>query len=159
MYCERCGSQIPVDARFCTGCGRAFEPVTARPSEGRVNRHVRLLAVLWLAMGGLRLFAAAAVYMVGHFVLWHVPIPFMPERFLGSIMTLVASFFLLKAILAFIVGWGILEYQAWARMFALVMGFLALLLPPVGTALGVYTLWVLLPEQSEREYRTLAQTA
>jgi hypothetical protein len=29
----------------------------------------------------------------------------------------------------------------------------------VGTALGVYTLWVLLPEQSEREYRALAQTA
>ena len=159
MFCERCGAQIPAEARFCTGCGRSFEAVSARPSEGRVNRHVRLLAVLWLAMGGLRLVAAATIYMLGQFVLVHVPVPFMPERFFGGIMTFAASFLLFKAILAFMAGWGLLEYQPWARMFALVMGFLALLLPPVGTALGVYTLWVLLPEQSERDYRALAQTA
>ena len=159
MYCERCGAQIPAEARFCSGCGRSFEAVSARPSDGRVNRHIRLLAILWLALGGLRIVAAAVVYFLGRFVLVQMPIPFMPERFLGGIMTFVASFLLLKAILALLVGWGLLEYQPWARMFALVMGFLALLLPPVGTALGVYTLWVLLPEQSEREFRALAQTA
>lgn len=159
MYCERCGAQIPGEARFCPGCGRSFEAVSARPSEGRVNRHVRLLAVLWLALGALRLVAAAAVYMVGQFILVRVPVPLMPERLIGGIMAFAASLFLFSAILAFVAGWGLLEYQPWARMFALVMGFLALLLPPVGTALGVYTLWVLLPEQSEREYRALAQTA
>ena len=110
-------------------------------------------------MGGLRLFAAAAVFMVGQFVFVRVPIPFLPERFLGGMMTLIASFLLFKAILAFVAGWGLLEVQPWARMYTLVLGFLALLLPPVGTALGVYTLWVLLPEQSEQEYRALAQTA
>ncbi|MBI1737795.1 MAG: zinc ribbon domain-containing protein [Acidobacteria bacterium] len=161
MYCERCGAQIQAEARFCSGCGRSFEPlpVLPRPSEGRVNRHVRLLAVLWMAMGALRLVAAASMYVLGHFVLVRIPIPLMPERFLGGLMAVVASFFLFKAILAFVAGWGLLEVQPWARMFTLVLGFLALLLPPVGTALGVYTLWVLLPEQSEREYRALAQTA
>ncbi len=159
MYCERCGAQIQQGARFCAGCGRSFEAVSARPSDGRVNRHVRLLAVLWLAMGALRLVAAAAIYAVGHIIFIRIPMPMMPERFLGGMMTLVASFFLFKAILAFVAGWGLLEYQPWARMFALVLGFLALLLPPVGTALGIYTLWVLLPEQSEREYRALAEVA
>ena len=159
MYCERCGAQIPGEARFCPGCGRSFEAVSARPSEGRVNRHVRLLAVLWLALGALRLVAAAAIYIVGQFVLVRVPVPLMPERLIGGIMGFAASLFLFSAILAFVAGWALLEYQPWARMFALVLGFLALLLPPVGTALGVYTLWVLLPEQSEREYRALAQTA
>jgi hypothetical protein len=159
MYCERCGAQILAESRFCSGCGRSFEPVLLRPSDGRVNRHVRLLAVLWMAMGGLRLFAAAAFYMMGHFIFVRIPMPFLPERFLGGIMTLVASFYLFKAILAFVAGWGLLEVQSWARMFTLVLGFLALLLPPVGTALGVYTLWVLLPEQSEQEYRALAQAA
>ncbi|MBI1749784.1 MAG: zinc ribbon domain-containing protein [Acidobacteria bacterium] len=159
MYCEHCGAQIPADARFCAGCGRSFQPGVARPSEGRVNRHLRLVGVLWLALGGLRLAGAAAVYLVGKLFLVHIPIPFMPERFLGGVMTFVASFLLLKAILAFVAGWGLLEHEAWARMLTLVLGFLALLAPPFGTALGVYTLWVLLPEQSEREYRTLAQTA
>jgi hypothetical protein len=159
MYCERCGAQIQAEARFCSGCGRSFEPVLLRPSEGRVNRHVRLLAVLWMAMGALRLVAAAGVYVLGNFIFVRLPIPFMPERFLGGLMTVVASFFLFKAILAFVAGWGLLEVQPWARTYTLVLGFLALLLPPVGTALGIYTLWVLLPEQSEREYRALAQTA
>ena len=159
MFCERCGAQTPEAARFFPGCGRSFEAVSARPSDGRVNRHIRLLGVLWLALGGLRIVAAAVVYTLGRFVLMNVPIPFVPERFLGGLMTFAASFLLLKAILALLVGWGLLEYQPWARMFALVMGFFALLLPPVGTALGVYTLWVLLPEQSEREFRALVQTA
>jgi hypothetical protein len=41
----------------------------------------------------------------------------------------------------------------------LVMGFLALLRIPLGTALGIYTLWVLLPSQSDEEYRALALAA
>jgi hypothetical protein len=120
---------------------------------------VRLLAVLWLALGALRLVAAAAVYVVGKFIIVRIPMPMMPEHLFGGILTMVASVLLLKAILAFVAGWGLLEYQPWARMYTLVLGFIALLLPPVGTALGIYTLWVLLPEQSEREYRALAQVA
>jgi hypothetical protein len=38
-----------------------------------------------------------------------------------------------------------------------VLGFLALLRFPLGTALGIYTLWVLLPEESSREYDHLSQ--
>jgi hypothetical protein len=39
------------------------------------------------------------------------------------------------------------------------MGFVALLNVPIGTALGIYTLWVLLPAQSDEEYKALAQAA
>src|SRR5216684_264832 len=49
--------------------------------------------------------------------------------------------------------------EEWARIVALVMGFIALLSVPIGTALGVYTLWVLLPRQSDDEYKALAQAA
>jgi hypothetical protein len=42
-------------------------------------------------------------------------------------------------------------------MLGVVIGFLALLRFPLGTALGIYTLWVLLPEESGREYDRLAQ--
>jgi hypothetical protein len=123
-----------------------------------VNRHLRLLAILWLAIGGLRLFAAAATYAVGKVFVVNLPIPFLHGRFLGGILAFAASLLLFKAILAFIAGWGLLEHEPWARVFTIVLGFLALLFPPFGTALGIYTLWVLLPEQSEREYRALAQT-
>ena len=39
------------------------------------------------------------------------------------------------------------------------LGFLALLRPPFGTALGIYTLWVLLPQQSAQEYEQLSSSS
>jgi hypothetical protein len=60
-------------------------------------------------------------------------------------------------VLHLVLAWGLLERESWARMLGLVLGFLALLRFPLGTALGIYTLWVLLPEESGREYDRLAQ--
>jgi len=59
----------------------------------------------------------------------------------------------------FFAGWGLLQRESWARTVALVVGFITLLSIPVGTALGVYTLWVLLPAQSDEEYQALALAA
>jgi len=40
-----------------------------------------------------------------------------------------------------------------------VLAFFALLNIPLGTALGIYTLWVLLPLESGQEYEQLARHA
>ena len=74
-------------------------------------------------------------------------------------MAMVGWLILAKAAMGFVAGWGLLQREDWARMFALVLGFIALLSVPIGTALGIYTLWVLLPSQSEGEYRALAAAA
>jgi hypothetical protein len=63
----------------------------------------------------------------------------------GILLALFAGVHLLLA-------WGLLERQPWARILGIVVGFLALIRFPFGTALGIYTLWVLLPESSGREY-------
>ena len=55
-----------------------------------------------------------------------------------------------------LVGWGLMKHQPWARIAGIVLGVLALFHPPFGTALGIYTLWVLLPESSQREYANMA---
>jgi hypothetical protein len=49
-----------------------------------------------------------------------------------------------------------MQREPWARVLALVLGFIALFNIPFGTAIGVYTLWVLLPAQSQQEYEALA---
>ena len=57
------------------------------------------------------------------------------------------------AVLGIIAGWGLLERRPWSRMLAVVLACLALLNLPLGTALGIYTLWVLLPAKAEYEFR------
>ena len=61
---------------------------------------------------------------------------------------------LAKAALGFVAGWGLLQRERWARILALVLAFISLFNVPFGTAVGVYTMWVLLPGDSEQEYET-----
>jgi hypothetical protein len=63
------------------------------------------------------------------------------------------------AVTGFLVGFGLLERRPWARSLAIVLAVIALLHPLLGTALGIYTLWVLLPAESEEEYRRTARPA
>ena len=72
---------------------------------------------------------------------------------------MVGIFLLGSAVLSVLAGWGLLERQPWARTLAIVLGCLSLIKVPFGTALGIYTMWVLLPAASEEEYRQLARVA
>ena len=53
-------------------------------------------------------------------------------------------------------GYALLTRQPWGRILAIVFGILALIHFPLGTALGIYTLWVLAPRASGDEYAALA---
>jgi uncharacterized membrane protein (DUF2068 family) len=77
--------------------------------------------------------------------------------FLRPLLSVIAILLLAKAALGFIAGWGLLQPESWARILALVLGFISLFTNiPFGTALGIYTMWVLLSSDSEREYEALA---
>lgn len=56
---------------------------------------------------------------------------------------LVACILLVLAAPGLIGGFGLLKHQSWARVLVLILGVLALFSFPVGTALGIYTIWVL----------------
>ena len=48
-----------------------------------------------------------------------------------------------------LVGVPLRQKKSWARLIALMLGSVDLLLLPYGTALGIYTLWVLLNEKGK----------
>jgi hypothetical protein len=48
-----------------------------------------------------------------------------------------------------VVGIPLRRHRSWARMTALMLGSVDLLLLPYGTALGIYTLWILLQEDGK----------
>jgi hypothetical protein len=45
-------------------------------------------------------------------------------------------------------GYGLLTRKFWGRVLAIVMGILGLINFPIGTAVGLYTLWVLLQDEA-----------
>jgi len=62
----------------------------------------------------------------------------------GAVGALVAGFLIVISLPGIIAGIGLLKYRPWARILAIIIGVLHLLSFPFGTALGVYTLYVLL---------------
>jgi hypothetical protein len=156
MYCDGCGAPVQAGQAFCNRCGKQFVgPVTARQSStGRVQRHVHLLGILWLAFSALNAIAGVALYIIANTL-------FAPgggtgaPAFLHPLLSVVGIFVLGKAALGFIAGWGLLQREPWARIVALVLGFISLFNIPFGTAIGVYTLWVLLPSQAEQDYEAM----
>jgi len=62
----------------------------------------------------------------------------------------VAIFLLVLAAPVIIGGWGLLNFRPWSRMLMIVLSVLHLIHIPLGTALGVYGLWVLFSDEGRR---------
>jgi len=163
MFCDQCGGQLQAGQLQCSRCGKAvLGPHLVR--RNRVQGHVRLLGILWIAYSTLHVLGAAFLLLIVRVVfsgLIHFPNGPSPEIFqpFRPFVTFIALLLFAKAAAGFIAGCGLLQQQEWARILTLVVGFLALLNVPIGTALGIYTLWVLLPAQSDSEYKTLSAVA
>jgi len=163
MFCDRCGTELQPGQRFCGSCGKPVGVAVVPPApSGRVARHLHLLAVLWFAASAINLIGAVAVFIVantlfGHSIRFENAWPM--QGFLQTLLSAVAGLLFLKAVAGFAAAWGLLERQPWARVLTLVLGFVSLIHIPFGTALGIYTIWVLLPAQADEEYRRLAQAA
>jgi len=135
-----------------------MEAIPLMPVHNRIGGNVRLLGILWLALSALRLIPGlflVALFRHGNFPFPPPEVPF----FVHGLIKAAGALMLGAAALGIIAGWGLLERQPWARMLAIVIGCFNLIDMPFGAALGVYTLWVLLPAKSEEEYRQIARAA
>jgi len=165
MFCDRCGAAVQPDQRFCGRCGKEFTEAIAmaRPFPNRVQEHTRLLGILWLALSALNAVFGIVLCILANTVFLHLQEmgapPDVPTAFLHSLFSAIGSIILVKAVAGFFAGWGLLRHELWARMLTIVLSFLALFNVPLGTALGIYSLWVLLPAESEREYEQAARSA
>src|SRR5271157_705883 len=163
MFCDQCGAQLQSGEPRCLRCGKTVLGLIEL-RRSRVREHIRLVGILWMAYSALYAVAGVGALIVaqvifgGAFHFHNGPSPEVAV-WLRPLMTCFGWLILAIACTGFFTGWGLLQRESWARTFALVAGFVALLRIPLGTALGIYTLWVLLPSQSDEEYKAMAQAA
>jgi hypothetical protein len=161
MFCDACGTQLQSNQQYCSGCGKAISgTIIGYPRRSRIQEHVRLLAILWFAFSAFEVVGGLVLMILANTLFIHIAEQAAanagsgasPLGFLHPLITVVSIFVLAKGAAGFLAGWGLLNREPWGRVLALVLGFLALIHVPFGTALGIYTLWVLLPADSEAEY-------
>jgi len=172
MNCSACGNPLSPDARFCPRCGgQTFfqqQPGSAYPQPpmayDRVSRNIQGLGILWLVYAGLRIFSGLFGVLIlhglfgNHFGNTDFNLGWSPfgSMWLASLWPMALFSLLTSVCCILLTGYALLTRQPWGRIFAIVFGILALIHLPLGTALGIYTLWVLAPSLSGDEYAALA---
>ena len=174
MYCSGCGQPIDPSQQFCLKCGRAVPrmvpsvPMTAASPAiwfyTRVHRHIQALSVLWIAYGVWNLFGwiLAMSFFTGffghYFGHWHHgPFGEFPFNQMPWFAPLITVIVIGRTILSVVTGIALSRRAPWARILAIVVAFLTIIKPISGTALAIYTLWVLLPGPSAQEYEQMAE--
>jgi len=155
MYCNFCGNALVPNQTACGKCGNV---VLGRSTVSRVEQHLRLLGILWMAYAVIHFVMGCILLIVSHTIFGprsNVDHP----AFLHPLLTGIAFFILTKAAVSLVTGFGLLERQSWGRPLAVVMAFIALFNVPFGTVLGIYTLWVLMSPRADIEYDQLAASA
>jgi hypothetical protein len=121
-----------------------------------MNRHVHLVGVLYVVWGGTTLLVSLSLLSLGIAAAAIGARGGTGEP--GETLTagLVAAAFFTLSVAGFVFGGAHLwigsrlrRFRDWARTFALVFAIVNLLIPPFGTALGVYALWALLHRASK----------
>ena len=112
-----------------------------------MEKHVTVLGILYIAFSLLGLLLAVIIFaaVVGGGLISGDSEAIAITAIVGPA---VASFFLLLSTPGLIGGIYLLKRRPWARILVLVLGFLNLIEIPIGTALGIYTIWVLLKDET-----------
>jgi hypothetical protein len=127
---------------------------------------VRALSLVWFVYAALSLLMGLAgltfahAFFSNHFGHWgHGPWSDGPPDWLGpAIMHFVWVAMVFRAGLALVAAWGLYERAQWGRIVAIVAAILSLIRFPFGTALGIWTLVVLLGYQNTTLYEQLSWT-
>ncbi len=168
MYCSACGQAVMPGQAFCPQCGR---PVTPAVPPGapvpnlayQVESYrgkIRALAIVWFVYAGLSmLFGLAGLTFARHFLSRGFgpmmdggnPLPW----FFPMILRFVWIALVARTALAIAAGWGLMENAQWGRIVAIIAAILSLIKFPFGTAMGIWTLVVLLGYRNATLYEQL----
>ena len=124
----------------------------------QMKEHVRILGIIHMVFGAIGILIALlffAIFGLGALGIAGAAAHEDPDALVAvPIIAAIGAFLLiliaLLSIPGIVAGYGLLNYWPWARILAIVLAAFNLLSVPIGTAIGVYGLWVLLNPETER---------
>lgn len=167
MFCSGCGNALAPGQAFCAQCGRpsaaVIPPIPGLQFQLQAYAgKIRILAIFWFIYAGIALltgFAGMAFlhsFFSGTFGPWMNNNGPLPPRFLGPfLLQFIWVFLIARVALAVCAGWGLMQHAPWGRMVAIVAAIFSLLKFPFGTAMGIWTLVMLLGYRNGTLYEQL----
>ena len=127
-----------------------------------MEKHVTLAGILNIVYSTLTILGAGILFVLagwfGHFFeslmrdgfIRPHDVPMEILDVVPVVLFIIGIMMLIVSILGIVGGIGVLNRREWARILLLVISFFMLVRVPLGTILGVYSIWVLLNDETIR---------
>jgi hypothetical protein len=119
--------------------------------ENRMKKHVTAVAAIRIALHSLGLIGIIVASIAVRFAFDFIPQEEIPELVMPFLEGIVFFLFVvvgLISVLGIIGAVGLLANKGWARILSIVVAAVCCLNIPIGTLSGVYTIWVLLQDET-----------
>jgi len=120
--------------------------------ESTMKKHVTFVAALHIGFSIIGIFGAIALFFIFNFArsfVQDVDVANIVLRFIGIFLPfamITVSFF------GLIGGIGLLSYRKWARTLIIIVSAIGCINIPLGTLVGVYSIWVLMQDETIRVF-------
>lgn len=121
-----------------------------------MKKHVTAVGAIQIGFGSLGLIISAGLFILFSQLFDFIPKDDMPEfvaNFVSYLFIVLPVVFGLLSLLGLIGGIGLLIYKPWARIVVIVVAALGCLNIPIGTFVGVYSIWVLMQDDTIKLFK------
>ena len=117
-----------------------------------MERHINIVAAIQLGFSILGIIIGIFVY-----ILLFVIGGFVDESQAQTVIFIIAKiafgFIIILSLPGIIAGIGLLKRKEWARVLSLILGVIDLINFPLGTAIGIYTIWAMVQPEVIQQFR------
>ena len=118
-----------------------------------MERHINVIAAIRIGFSILGLLIGGVIFTLLYFVG-----DFVDDREAETILTIVANVLMVLIVLlsipGIIAGIGLFKRKEWARILTLILSVLDLFNIPIGTAIGVYSIWALVHPEVVEQFKS-----
>lgn len=118
-----------------------------------MNDQVKIIGILWIIFGALSLMAAAILFLLLMGISYIPDMDAPAPGILRFVAFFIASFLAAIGLPKILGGYGLLKGYEWGRILTLVVSFLSLLNVPFGTALGIYSIVILMNKETAAQFQ------
>jgi hypothetical protein len=121
--------------------------------ESKMRKHVTVVGAIHIGFGAIGLIGAFAIFFALNFAKGQVGNDDVAQTVVGFLSISLPLLVGFMSTLGLVGGLGLLTFQPWARFLVIVVAALGCLNIPIGTLKGVYSLWVLLQDDTIALFR------
>ncbi|MFY9153442.1 MAG: hypothetical protein WAO52_15605 [Prolixibacteraceae bacterium] len=118
-----------------------------------MEKHLNIVAALQIGLSIFNLLIAFLIFTILKLVIGFVD-DANGEFVLSIVANVIAIVFIVLSVPGILAGMGLYKRQEWARILSLILSVIEIFSFPFGTAIGIYSIWVLIQPETVNAFGT-----